>query len=140
MINDGLKPFISANYEMACGNDKVLDKLLSSLNDATVTSRVKQAIISKLPSGAPTDDDVAVTLHMSSRTLSRRLTDEHTTFRDLVTSVRRDLAKEYIADPNVPITEISYLLGFSDLSSFSRAFKSWNGDSPKVFRNNLASG
>jgi AraC-like DNA-binding protein len=133
------RKFIDDNSDIARGNDQILDKYLSTLQGLSTSSRVKQAILERLPSGAPTDGEIADMLHISSRTLSRRLADENTSFRELLTSVRRELADAYIADESVPITEISYILGFSDLSSFSRAFKAWNGDSPKVFRDKLNS-
>ncbi len=57
-----------------------------------------------------------------------------TNFRKLLTEVRQELAEQYVADPTISITEISYLLGFSDISSFSRAFKRWAGESPVTYR------
>ena len=58
-------------------------------------------------------------------------------FRTLVLEVRRELAQKYLADKTMPLAEISYMLGFSDTSSFSRAFKKWTGDPPAVFRTQL---
>jgi AraC-like DNA-binding protein len=65
------------------------------------------------------------------------LADEGTSFRTLILEVRRELAQKYIADRDMPLAEISYMLGFSDTSSFSRAFKQWTGDSPATFRSNF---
>jgi AraC-like DNA-binding protein len=136
---DSERHFIDENRDIARGNDQILDSYIARLQDLSTSSKVKQVILDRLASGAPTEGDVANALHMGSRTLSRRLADENTSFRELLTTVRRELADAYITDETIPITEISYILGFSDLSSFSRAFKVWNGHSPKVSRDRLSS-
>lgn len=136
---DSERYFIDENRDIARGNDQILDSYIARLQGASTSSKVKQVILDRLASGAPTEGDIADVLHISSRTLARRLADENTSFRELLTNVRRELADAYIADETVPITEISYILGFSDLSSFSRAFKAWNGHSPKVSRDKLSS-
>ena len=71
---------------------------------------------------------------MSTRTLHRRLADGGTSFRELLEQTRASLAEGYLHQTDMPITEISYLLGFSDVASFSRAFKRWTGSTPKHFR------
>jgi AraC-like DNA-binding protein len=136
---DSQRRFVDENRDIARGNDQILDSYLARSKGLSTSAKVNQVILERLASGAPTESDVADVLHVSSRTLARRLTDENTSFRELLTNVRRELADAYIADDSVPITEISYILGFSDLSSFSRAFKAWNGYSPKVSRERLNS-
>jgi AraC-like DNA-binding protein len=71
---------------------------------------------------------------MSPRTLRRMLRDEGTTFRDVVAEVRRELAFRYLRDPDVPIGEVAFLVGFSDANAFHRAFKRWTGGTPGEFR------
>ena len=71
---------------------------------------------------------------LSARSLQRRLAEQRTSFSDLLAAVRRELAERYVLDHGLPVTEISYMLGFSDLSSFSRAFKRWTGRSPAEAR------
>jgi AraC-like DNA-binding protein len=66
--------------------------------------------------------------------LQRKLTAEKTSFRKLVQAVRHELAESYLADDSFTLKEISYLLGFSEQSSFSRAFKRWAGLTPQEFR------
>jgi AraC-like DNA-binding protein len=80
---------------------------------------------------------MAKRVFVSGRTLQRKLADEGTNFRTLLLEVRRGLAEQYITDKNMLLAEISYMLGFSDVSSFSRAFKKWTGDPPAAFRSNL---
>ena len=70
----------------------------------------------------------------SPRTLRRRLKDEELTFKGLVADIRRDLGEKYVQDRSLSLTEISFLLGFSDMSSFSRAYKGWTGHSPSAAR------
>ena len=133
-VNDTKRLFTAANRDLARGNDQILDQMLKNLGNSDLVSQVKQAIVEQLPSGTPSEETIAQSVLTSSRTLNRRLVKEGTNFRTLLTDVRRQLADRYIADINIPITEISFLLGFSDVSSFSRAFKRWTGRPPQTFR------
>lgn len=132
------KRLVTANRELAAANDRIAIDYLARLQRDDVLSRVKAAILDHLPSGAPSDEDVAKALYLSTRTLQRKLRDEGTTFSDTVATVRRELAEAYIRDRDLSLTEISYLLGFGDASSFSRAFKRWTGEAPSGYRAQLA--
>ena len=88
----------------------------------------------QLPSGRVTEEDLANSLNMSKRTLHRKLRDQGTTFRSLLTQVRKDLARFYIQNLDYSITEIAFLLGYADIRAFSRAFKSWFGQTPTELR------
>jgi AraC-like DNA-binding protein len=96
--------------------------------------RVREVIRERLPNGAPTLNDAADATGMSARTLQRRLDDEGATFAALVESVRKELAELYLGDPTRPLGEVAYLLGYSELSAFLRAFKRWTGKTPTEFR------
>ena len=135
---DTQRAFLTSNRELALGNDQILDGMLSELKGSSLASQVKHVIIECLPSGSPTEKDIVERFFMSSRTLQRRLSDEGTNFRTLLLEARRALAEQYIADKNMPLAEISYMLGFADQSSFFRAFKKWTGDSPSQFRESLS--
>jgi len=137
-ITDAEQPFTAANRELAVSSDRILEGMIKDLNQSEIINQVQRAIIDNLPSGTPSDEDIAKHLHISSRTLQRRLAENGTNFRTLVLQVRRGLAEKYIADKHMPLVEISYMLGFSDTSSFSRAFKQWTGNSPTIFRNSIA--
>jgi AraC-like DNA-binding protein len=76
-------------------------------------------------------------LHMSTRKLHRKLAAEDTSFRALLLEIRTELAKQYLNDTSLTLTEISFMLGFSEISSFSRAYKRWTGKSPSVARQSL---
>ena len=133
-LPDARKPFSAANRELAISNDRFLDQMLKDLEESDLVSTVKRAIIEDLPSGTPNAEDIARRIFLSSRTLQRRLAEERVSFRDLVAEVRQDLAVKYISDEMMPLAEISYMLGFSDTSSFSRAFKRWTGEPPAIYR------
>lgn len=79
-------------------------------------------------------DVVARAMHMSTRTLQRRLDDEGTRFSEVLDLAREELARAAIADTTLPLAEIAHRLGFADLATFSRAFKRWTGKPPGAFR------
>ena len=87
-----------------------------------------------LPQGIASIDKLAEAKNLSRRTLQRRLADRDTQFSQLLQQVRSDLAKRYLADERLSVTEIAFLLGYSDQSSFSSAFKTWFGESPAEYR------
>ncbi len=136
-LADARRPFTAANRELAVSGDQILEGVINELKSSDIISQVKRAIIDHLPSGTPSQDEIAKQVFVSSRTLQRRLADESTNLRTLVLEVRRELAQKYIADKTMPLAEISYMLGFADTSSFSRAFKQWTGDAPANFRSNI---
>jgi AraC-like DNA-binding protein len=94
---------------------------------------VEKAIASA-PDEGGSAADVARALHMSVRTLQRRLDASGSTFRDVSNTVRCQLAQGYLTDRKVSIAEVAFLLGFSDQSSFHRAFRRWTGESPGRWR------
>lgn len=101
--------------------------------DAGFLGEVEKAIAARLPEGGSAAE-VARALHVSVRTLQRKLGEAGTSFRAVSESVRSQLALSYLADPRVSIAEVAFLLGFSDPSSFNRAFRRWAGESPGAWR------
>jgi AraC-like DNA-binding protein len=95
--------------------------------------RVGDAIGDALPNGRPSVAQIAGVLATSPRTLQRRLTSERTSFGDLVTQVRRDLARELLRAGR-PIAEVAFLVGYSEPSVFHRAFRGWFGETPGQYR------
>jgi len=128
-----------ANPELALLNDQVMTRRLALMDRSDIVARVKAAIMEQLPNGAVTDGSVAKSLHMSVRTMHRKLAEADQSFRSLLVEVRRGLAELYILDNSLTLTEISLLLGFSEPSSFSRAFKNWTGSAPSEVRQARAS-
>ncbi|MEI2395321.1 AraC family transcriptional regulator [Paenibacillus phytohabitans] len=128
-------PFVSYNEELLEILTPALDRSLVELHDnRSITGRVKMVIKHTLAGGCPGIQAAAKQLKMSGRTLQRRLTDENTTFKQLLTEARHEQAREYLADPSLDIKEVAYLLGYEDQNSFYRAFRLWEGDTPSKWR------
>jgi AraC-like DNA-binding protein len=87
-----------------------------------------------LPTGAPSQNEVARALGMSPRALQRRLTIEETTYAALLDDTRRELALAYLREGRYSMTDIGYLLGFSGAASFTRAFRRWTGKTPSDYQ------
>lgn len=118
------------NLDLARMNDEILKEFVRVLSDTSVTGRVRQAVLNELPSGKPSAAEVARTLAVSPRTLQRKLQQENTTFEDVIEGVRKELAQHYVKSGEYDLLEVAYLMGFSTLPAFSRAYKTWNGRSP----------
>ena len=125
----------AVNRELAQINEHALIDYLEQLQEDNFTRKVEKAIAELLPSGDISDDKVAEVLFVSTRTLQRRLSEDKHTYKQILESVRHTLAQQYIRDEKLSLNEISYLLGFSEQSSFSRAYKRWTGKSPTEARN-----
>jgi AraC-like DNA-binding protein len=111
------------------------DSLLASMPRVqSLTERVRELIVRELAGGNPNAHNVARQLPMGARTLSRRLENEGTTFKELLDDVRRRSALRYLAVSALPISEIAFLLGFSQATAFHRAFKRWTGQTPLEYR------
>jgi AraC-like DNA-binding protein len=96
--------------------------------------RVRAEIRSRLPEGSPPIEDVSNALGMARWTLQRRLGDMGLSYAESVQEVRRSLASSYLAQPHLSISAIAQLLGYAELSPFSRACKRWFGASPERLR------
>jgi AraC-like DNA-binding protein len=127
-----------SNDQLAKLNEHIVVKYLAHVEKADIVNRVKAAIIDGLSNGAVTETSVAGELHTTPRNLHRKLQKEGTSFKLLLTDVRKELALQYIQDRSKTLTEISFLLGFSEVSSFSRAFKGWTGRPPSEARQVVA--
>jgi AraC-like DNA-binding protein len=101
------------------------------------TDDVRMILLAR-PGEFPTIGQVADRLHMSTRTLRRRLTAEGCNFRELLDEVRFQMAREYLAETALPLSEISWLLGYTEPGNFSHAFNRWCGMSPRDYRKQQA--
>jgi AraC-like DNA-binding protein len=128
------KTLPGSNPQLAELNDQVMIDYLAELDHDNITHKVKAVIIDQLPSSKVTDETVARKLYMSSRKLQRQLQSAGTTFNTLLNEIRQDLAKKYLREQHNNITEIGFLLGFSESRAFSRAFKRWLGVTPSEYR------
>lgn len=127
----------SANESLAQLHDRFAGEYLARFSGSRVTHQVRQVLCRLLPQGEPKRDLVAQALHLSQRTLQRRLQEEGTSFQQLLDDTRRELALQYLLQRNLTLLEISYLLGFADPSNFFRAFRRWFGSTPGEYRSRL---
>ena len=128
------QPLPSANPHLAHINDQEIVRYLGRLNRDRIAGRVQAAIVEQLPSGNVSTETVAQSLHVSSRTLNRQLQREGTTFKAVVDAARRELAETYLKDQNFSLTQLAFMLGFSEPSSFTRAYRRWTGTAPSTSR------
>ncbi|USA55386.1 AraC family transcriptional regulator [Acinetobacter sp. C32I] len=111
------------------------DRLLAQLpQQYEIVEQVRQLITRALHDGEPDIERISAKLNCSSRTLQRRLTEAGTNFRHELNLVRYELATSYLQDPRLHIMEIAMLLGYSEHSAFTRAFKEWSGITPQQAR------
>lgn len=128
------QPLPTADPEVAQHTDSVVRDYLARFDRQNIGLQVRRAVIDLLPRGETTEEEVARRLHMSARSLQRKLKDSGTTYKEIVDEIRRTLAGEYLDQRHLSLTEISFMLGFSDPSNFSRAFRRWYGVAPSAYR------
>ncbi len=128
------RPLPTANEALAQLHDRFAGDYLARFAGGRISHRVRQVLCRLLPHGEPRRDAVAQALHLSERTLQRRLHDEGSSFQRLLDDTRRDLAGQYLAQADMALLEVAYLLGFADPSNFYRAFKRWYRLTPSEFR------
>lgn len=127
-------PFGSANplAQQIC--EEQCSKLLHSLDQRGGLTETVRNIILKSPGRYPTLSDVAEELNLSLRTVRRHLKNEGTTFKDILTEVRMKMARQYLLESPLSIKEISYILCYSEVANFQRAFKNWFNTTPNAMR------
>jgi AraC-like DNA-binding protein len=129
------RPFTTYNEELlnilGAQLDSEIEARRASLN---VEERVKQALNRSLVGRRPNLQDVAQQLHLSARTLQRRLADAGVSFKKIVEDTRRELARRYLQQSTIELSETAFLLGYEDANSFFRAFHDWEGTSPGEWR------
>ncbi len=129
------RPFTSYNAELLEILTPVLEQTLDKQRRShSITEIVRWILIRNLTGDRLDIQEVASELGMSERTLQRRLTDEKTSFKELLKNARHDQARQYLANPALDIKEVAFLVGYKDQSSFYRAFRSWEGDTPLNWR------
>ena len=127
-------PMAGSIPEVAKATDRISELYIETLDTNKAATKVRQLLIDLLPSGDAHQDRVARTLHCSASSLQRQLQSEGTSYREVLADTRRSLAIEYLRDGKNSHAQIAYLLGFSDQSNFSRAFKRWTGVPPRQFQ------
>ncbi|WDU64091.1 AraC family transcriptional regulator [Pseudomonas poae] len=130
-------PLPTANEALSRLHELFASDYLTRFSDGQVSHQVRQLICRLLPQGEPKREEVAKTMLLSERTLQRRLMEEGTSFHRMLDDTRRDLARQYLTQPKLPLQEISYLLGFAAPSNFFRAFRRWFDTTPNEYRARL---
>jgi AraC-like DNA-binding protein len=132
---DAKRPFVTRNAELlAMLAPQFEEELKRENSDENFLERVRRAIQQKLTGQRPTIEDIADALHISSRTLQRRLQDEGSSFQRVLEEARHRLARHYLNNSVLELGEAAYLLGYNDANSFVRAFRTWEGVPPARWR------
>jgi AraC-like DNA-binding protein len=128
-------PFVTYNAELLAVVAPQLEaELAEQLGHKTFSEQAK-AILKRLLAGQrPGIQDLARELHLSTRTLQRRLTEQGITFQRLLEEARHELARHYLLHSSLELNQTAYLLGYEDANSFFRAFHHWEGTSPGQWR------
>ena len=133
--SDAALPFVTRNAELLAMLAPQFDQELKQRKDQeTFPERVRTTIQRNLAGRRPKMQDVARELHMSSRTLQRRLQDAGYSFQQVLEEARHQLARHYLNNSLLELNETAYLLGYEDSSSFVRAFRLWEGVPPAHWR------
>lgn len=132
---DASRRFVTGSEEMWTYFEPELRRRLSLLEaGASTKDRVHAALLELLPAGRASMGAVGRELALSTRTLQRRLSAEGTTFQAVLADTRESLARHYLSQAGLTTSEISFLLGYSEPSSFYRAFHDWTGATPEQVR------
>lgn len=127
------RPLESASPELAAANEAIAQRLLAAREPSDWGQRVQRLLTERLPQGDPGEAAIAEALHLSLRSLQRKLAEQGTRYGELLQQTREALARQYLVEGRHSVSEVAYLLGFGDASSFSRAFKRWTGSAPSQF-------
>jgi AraC-like DNA-binding protein len=134
------RPLEGGNPELARYNDLIALQHLTRIERDDIQGNVREVLLQRLEGCEPSQDEVAERLHMSARTLQRKLAESGTTYKEILDETRRALALAYLSAPQRSVNDVTYLLGFSSGSCFTRAFRRWTGQSPSVWRARVVSG
>ena len=127
-------PFLTQNNSMLQYLEPEMQRRIKENEDRSNRGIVRQLLLKAIPSGRYSISEIAHQMGQSVRSLQRNLKKEATTYNREVKDVQFDLAKNYLRDEQMTITDISYLVGYNDPSSFLRAFKRWTGMTSSEYR------
>ncbi len=127
----------TADALLANENERLCEMYFGRLFNRQLTQQVRMLLRQALVSEDISLQSVAQMLHLSERSLQRRLSQEGVCFRDLVDELRQEDAERYLKSTSMSISQIAFRLGFNDAGNFSRAFKRWFSCSPESYRQNV---
>ena len=128
------KPLPTANAALAQQNDEVILGLFARMAKADTPTRVRAQLMEMLTTGEYSKAAVARELGYSVRAFHNKLTEAGTSYQEILDETRLELAEQYLRQETYSVGDVAFLLGFSDFSNFSRAFKKWTGQTPTIFR------
>ena len=120
--------------DIAKATDRIAEQYIEVLDPHKVASQVRRLLVDLLPSGKVDQEMISSRLNRSTSTLQRQLQAEGLNYREVLESTQRSLAETYLRERKHSQAQIAYLLGFSEQSNFSRAFKRWTSMSPKKYQ------
>lgn len=132
-LEDLRRTLPAGNLDLATGADRLLDRMMEEVDEGPTTARVRALLIRHLSSGRVTEGEIAGMLNRSTSSLQRDLRAEGTTFRKLLEATRQNMADRLLKSENRSIGQTAFMLGYSDQSTFTRAFRRWHGVSPGQF-------
>lgn len=136
-VADLTETFFTQNNPMLEYLEPELKRRLNSLStNETFTEWLQKELFSAIPSGQCSLKAVSQTFGMSARNLQRKLAAEQTTFHEQVQLTKKILAERYLQETSLPTIDVAYLLGYTEPSSFARAFKSWTGKTISEVKSN----
>jgi AraC-like DNA-binding protein len=134
-LSDLKYPVLGYNQRLYVAFQQLLkEELIKNENGGYFHERVRQVILERYQVAFPTLDDIASLMHITPRTLQRKLQDENTRFKTLSDSIRQVIASNLLGNPTLSLTEIAFKLGYAGPSPFRKAFKQWTGQTPTEFR------
>jgi AraC-like DNA-binding protein len=128
-------PLLKADPALCAVLDRYTEELLAKLPDSeSFVDSIRRAIACGMRSHDPSLEAIAKRLGYTPRTLQRKLKEAGTSHQELLDQMRRELSIHYLKQQQIAVSEVAFLLGFSETSAFHRAFKRWTGVSPGEFR------
>jgi AraC-like DNA-binding protein len=133
-LDDVKQRSLGCNPQINQAHIQMLDQFLSRVDKKNLSYIIVDKICEKLPLGAPSQQEIANELGMSLRNLQRKLNEQGTSYKEILENTRKRLTLEYIKQPHLSLSEIGYLVGFSSVANFNRAFRRWVDSTPGEYR------
>jgi AraC-like DNA-binding protein len=130
-------PCYQSNPDLARSIESWMKEYLEHSESSPLSAKVRQLLLASIIDGDVDQGSIADQMAMSTRALQRGLKQEGHSFRELLEDAHRDMAEKLLLQPELSLTDICYLLGFSDQSNFTKAFKRWTGKTPASYRQTL---
>lgn len=127
-------PLLTSDQSMFRLFNSIIADKQALMNANSTVENLKQVLFMQFKGRIPTIEEAAAAMNMTPRNLQRRLQLEQTTFRDIAGAVRKEIAFQLMQNPAIKLSEVSDILGYSDLTAFRKAFKSWTNTTPRVIR------